>query len=435
MGNSVVALAQTPTVVKQPAAAPPSLTLQIPITPASSSRSNSARHISSPASAQSLLGRQGPRNPAQLINRQTNSRALTTRPFHSRFAGQGNQFKGTLARVTHSNSRTWTRTAMTEKEKWFQLERSFKHMRFLHGDLHTFEEKFKERSKQRFRKMGLWIWPEPYSPFVPRTFSEYLGHRASVEAGKAKRAAFLEEQMHLNKIRKSKGQPRVESIFESKNFTDGRSAVLCLPTMWSKWYTPPANQPQAPWPSDIEFDEEGNQRSTSHFGRCMPIPRVPANDTVAWKQRVQPIPSDFDEVNRLSDAIERGFRQTSIKDANDARWRRWVEESEIALADKECNLVWEEKKKEALKNGLPENLAEEEATSETIEFARDKALKKMEEEEKINILAEMRELFLCESLIMGLMLIDENELEDKEKNKDKANKKTKCDQKESKNEE
>ena len=431
MGNSMVAPAQTPTAVKQPAVAPPSLTLQIPITPASSSRSNSARQISSPASAQSLLGGQVPRNPAQLTNRQTNSRALTTRPFHSRFAGQGNQFKGTLARVTHSNSRTWTRTAMTEKEKWFQLEKSFKHMRFLHANLNLFEE----ISYQRLRKFGLWIRPEPYSPFVPRTFSEFLGHRASVEAANAKRAAFLEEQMNLNKIRKSKGQPRVESIFESRNFTDGRSAVLCLPTMWSKWYAPPANQPQAPWPGYDELKEEGNQRSTSHFGRCLPIPRVPANDTVDWKRRVQPISSDLDEVNRLSDAIERGLQQTPIKEANDARWRRWVEESEIALADKECNLIWEGKKKEALKTGLPENLAEEEATSETIEIARDKALRKMEQEEEINILAEMRELFLCESLIMGLMLIDENELGDKEKNKNKANKETKSDQKESKNEE
>ena len=429
MGNSAVASSQTPTAVKQPAVAPPNLTLQIPITPASSSRSTSARQTSSAASAQSLFGHPVPRSPAQLANRHTHSRALTARPLSSRFAGQGNQFKGPVARVTHSNSRTWTRTAMTEKEKWFQLEKSFKHMRFLHGDLNTFEE----TSKQRFRKMGIWIRPEPYSPFVADRFSKYLKHRAEVQENKAKRAAFLEEQMNMNKIRKSRGHPRVESIFESRKFMDGRSAVLCLPTMWSKWYAPPANRPQAPWPVYDELKEEGNQRSTSHFGRCLPIPRVPANDTVDWKRRVQPIPSDLDEVNRLSDAIERGLQQTSIKEANDARWRRWVEESEIALADKECNLVWEAEKKEALKTGLPENLAEEAATIETIENARDKALKKMEQEEETNVMAEMRELLLGEFLIKGLMLIDENELEDKGENKSKANKETKSDEKESKN--
>ena len=96
-------------------------------------------------------------------------------------------------------------------------------------------------------------------------------------------------------------------------------------------------------------------------------------------------------------------------------------------------MVWEAEKKEALKIGLPENLAEEAATIETIENARDKALKKMEQEEETNVMAEMRELLLGEFLIKGLMLIDENELEDKGKNKSKANKETKSDEKESKN--
>lgn len=427
MGISAVAPAQKPTAVKQPAVAPPSLTLEIPITPASSSRSNSARHTSSAASAQSLFGRPVPRSPAQLTNRHTYSRALTTRPSSSRFAGQGNHFKGPIARVTHSNSRTWTREAMTEKEKWLHLEKNMKHMRFLHSDLdHAFTEKL--------RKMEHYILPEPFSPFVPRTYSEYLGHRASVEATKAKRAAFLEEQMILDKILKSKGQPRIESKFESRNFTDGRSAVLCLPTIWSKWYAPGADRPQAPWPSDDEMKEEGNQRNSSSFGRCLALPRVPANDTVAWKQRVQPIQSNLDEVNRLSDAIERGRQQNSIKVASDARWRRWAEESQIALADKECNMVWEGKKKEALNTGLSANLAEEEATIKYVEFAWEKALKKLEQEEETNVMAEMRELLLCEFLIMGLMLIDENELEGKGKNKNKANKETETDEKESKNE-
>ena len=427
MGNSAVAPAQTPTAVKQPAVAPPSLTLEIPITPASSNRSNSARHTSSAASAQSLFGRLVPRSPAQLTNRHTYSRALTTRPPNSRFAGQGNHFRGPIARVTHSNSRTWTREAMTEKEKWLHLEKNMKHMRFLHSDLdHAFTEKL--------RKMEHYILPEPFSPFVPRTYSEYLGHRASVEATKAKRAAFLEEQMILDKILKSKGQPRIESKFESRNFTDGRSAVLCLPTIWSKWYAPGADRPQAPWPSDDEMKEEGNQRNSSSFGRCLALPRVPANDTVAWKQRVQPIQSNLDEVNRLSDAIERGRQQNSIKEASDARWRRWAEESQIALADKECNMVWEGKKKEALNTGLSANLAEEEATIKYVEFAWEKALKKLEQEEETNVMAEMRELLLCEFLIMGLMLIDENELEGKGKNKNKANKETETDEKESKNE-
>ena len=316
---------------------------------------------------------------------------------------------------------------MTEKEKWLHLEKNMKHMRFLHSDLdHAFTEKL--------RKMEHYILPEPFSPFVPRTYSEYLGHRASVEATKAKRAAFLEEQMILDKILKSKGQPRIESKFESRNFTDGRSAVLCLPTIWSKWYAPGADRPQAPWPSDDEMKEEGNQRNSSSFGRCLALPRVPANDTVAWKQRVQPIQSNLDEVNRLSDAIERGRQQNSIKEASDARWRRWAEESQIALADKECNMVWEGKKKEALNTGLSANLAEEEATIKYVEFAWEKALKKLEQEEETNVMAEMRELLLCEFLIMGLMLIDENELEGKGKNKNKANKETETDEKESKNE-
>lgn len=426
MGNSAVAPAQTPTAVRQPAVAPPSLTLQIPNTPAGSSRSNSARQTSSAASAQSPFGRPVPQGPAQLTNRHTNSRALTTRPLSSRFAGQGNQFKGPIARVTHSNSRTWTRVALTEKEKWFQLKKNLMNMRFLPSDLdHPFTLKLK--------RMGIYIPPEPSSPFVPRTFSEYLGHRAAVEAAKAKRAAFLEEQMNLNKIRKTKGQPRIESKFESRNFRDSRSTVLCLPTIWSQWYVPPADQPQAPWPSNEEMDEEGNQRNSSRFGRCLALPRVPANDTVAWKRRVQPISSDFDEINRLSDAIERGFQQDSIKEATDERLTRWAEESQIMLADKECNMLWEGRKKEALNTGLSENLADEAATTEYLEFAWDKALKKLEQEEEAIAMTEMREHLLCEFLIMGLMLIDENELEDKGRNENKADKETKSDEKDSKN--
>ena len=420
MANSTVASTQTPTAAKQPAVAPPSLTLQIPITPASSSGSNSARQTSYSASAQSLPRSGVLRSTVQPINRHTYPRTLTIKPHHSRFAGQGNQVKGHTARATHTNSRTWIRGDRTEREKWIQIEKDMKTMRFLPTSSYY-----------------------KFSPFVPRTFEEYLGHRASVGFENARKAAFQVEQKELEKMRKSRGQPKVESIFESRKFADGMSAVLCLDTIWSPGYAPTAARPQAPWPGHDEMDEEGNQRAMSNhgdpgkgYGRFLPLPRVPANDTVVWKQRALLMPTDFDEVRRLSDCVERGQQGDAMKELYHATVRREVEETKIAWADRESTQFWEEKMEEALKAGLSVDLAMDKANIETTANAKEIAIAKILQEEQTKFDTEMLEVF-PQSFVNILNHSEENELEGKEKNKNKVNKENKenkSNEKDSKNE-
>ena len=411
MANPAVAPTQTPTAAKQPAVAPPSLTLQIPITPASSSGSNSGRQMSFSASAQSLPKGEVLRSTAQPINRHTYQRTLPTKPHHSRFAGRGNQFKGHTTTVTHSNSRTWIRGAITEKENWLRLEKTMKRMRFLPSPNY-----------------------EKYSPFVPQTFEGYLGHRASVEAENAKRAAFLVEQMRLNKERKSRGEPKFESIFESRKFADGLSPVLCVSTIWSNSCGPTAARPQAPWPGDDEMDEEGNQRHGSNKDRFLPLPRVPANDTVVWKQRAMLMPSDFDEVRRLSDAIRRARKGYKIQNIHRATARRIAEGTEIAWAEQEPNRFWEEKMEEALNTGLSVELAEEKASTEAMETARETAVSKWVRGKEIKIRAKMRKFF-PEDFINSLNYSDGKELEEQEKYKNEVNMEHESDDEDSEDEE
>ncbi len=411
IGNSALAPTQTPTLAKQPTVAPPSLTLEIPFTPASSSGSNSA---------QSLRRRQALQNTSQLTNSPAYSPTLTDRFPYPQLAGRRNEFRGPAPRVTHSNSRTWNKDINAERRKWIQLEKNMKMMRFIRSP---------QSDPYSPRK-------DKFSPFVPTTFYDYLGHRAAVEAENARRAAFLEEQRNLDKKRKSKGQPKIESIFESRKPTDGENAVVSLPksavvsrpTIWSNWYVP--TESEAPWPSPEEFRVEGNERNGSHFRRFLPLLRVPGNNSVAWQQRSQLKTSDFDEVHRLSDLIERGHQASSIREANEARGRRIEEEKAIVLADQESNLFRAEKMEEAWKTGLSEKLAENEANAETEKHAREIALKKVEQEEETKTLAEMRE-FLCESLINGLSCSDENKLEEEKNKEDNENK---SNEKHSKNE-
>ena len=392
IGNSAAAPNQTPTAAKQPAVAPPSLTLHIPITPASSSGSNSARQTTSAASAQSLPKREMLRSTTQQsIIRNTHSRTLPAKPHHSRFAGQGNQFKGHTAGVTHSNSRTWIRAAITEREKkydkWHHLSKTFRIMRF-----HASPGK-----------------PDIFSPFVPQTFDEYLGHLASVEAAKARRTAFLVELKRLDMILKSRGQPKIESKFESGKFTDGRSAVLCEPTIWSNWSAPTAARPQAPWPSDEEMKEEGILRYNSKYGRFLPVPRVPANDTVNWKKRALLVSQDFDDVRRLFDCIDQGLLLEQNNDARYATARRVLELREIVRADLTSNGFWEIKMAEAFNTGLSQDLAKDEADTEVFETAKEMGVRIWLTKGNTDFKAEMLEVFPQE-LVEIFTLEKENEL-------------------------
>ena len=410
MVNSAVAPTQIPTEAKQPAVAAPNLIPHIPIAPASSNGSNSARQISFSASAQSFPKGESLRSTVQPINRQTYPETLTTKAHYSRFAGQGNQYKSNTARVTHSNSRTWSRGADPTRGNWFRI--------------------FKEMKKRLFIFTSI---EAKYSPFVPGTYDDYLGHCASVKAEEARKAAERVKQMKLDKERKSRGQPKIQSIFESRKITDGLSPVLCSDTIWTNDSGPTAARPQAPWPRDDEMDEEGNQRSTSKFGRCLPLPRVPANETVVWKQRCMLMPTDFDAVRRLPDCIKRGQDGLDMKGFDYATARRIAEQAEIVWADREFNRLWERKMEEALATGLSVDLAKDKASTEVTALATEIATAKVFQEEDTKFRAELLEVF-PESFVNALYYSDENELQEKEKDKNNENKENKSNEEDSKNE-
>ena len=131
------------------------------------------------------------------------------------------------------------------------------------------------------------------SPFVPQDRPGYFEHLASQAEVSAKK-----EKKRLEQLEAERGAHHSWIIpFNGQSFLDNRSAVLAIPSMWSMWYEPPQSRPEASWPTLDEFREEGDERHTSGFGRFLPLPRVPGNETVVWKQKAFLEPYILDQVN------------------------------------------------------------------------------------------------------------------------------------------
>lgn len=146
----------------------------------------------------------------------------------------------------------------------------------------------------------------PRSPFVPRTMDEWLAHRiAFAEDAKQDELKRLSDKQAASTPTIISARVRVLLPFCGKRFGDNRSAVLGLKSTWTLWYEPTESYPQAPWPSPEEMKEEGDERNTSGFGRFPALPRVPGNETVAWKQKNVIVPYPFDGVWKLP-KIEKG---------------------------------------------------------------------------------------------------------------------------------
>ena len=144
----------------------------------------------------------------------------------------------------------------------------------------------------------------PRSPFVPKSFNQYvLFRRERVEAIARREMKKLAQRNHPTVYPLSQIAPvKVGPAMGGQRFNDGLSAVLAQPTMWSHEYEPSAAKPQAPWPTLEEMKEEGDEMATSEYGRFLGLPRVPANETVVWKQRHFLPQYPFDEVWRQPDA-------------------------------------------------------------------------------------------------------------------------------------
>lgn len=135
---------------------------------------------------------------------------------------------------------------------------------------------------------------------VPQTFHRYMDHRRYRAEGLAKREARRLAQRNPPNVWPLSGLAPVKigPAFGGKRFDDGRSAVLAQRTIWSQQYVPSEEKPQAPWPTIEEMREEGDERATSEFGRFPGVPRMPGNETVAWRARAQLPQYPMDEVWR-----------------------------------------------------------------------------------------------------------------------------------------
>ena len=178
--------------------------------------------------------------------------------------------------ITHSRTRLWANhPRMAELDRWLEVERHLKRMELI-----------------------------PRSPFVPHNFEEWVAFRH--ERLEDER---LDQAKKLAKWQSSRMCPlgQIEPVvilpaMGGRRLFDGRSTVLCQQTIWSPWYFPTDERPQAPWPCPEEMKEEGDERNTSRFGRFPGLPRVPGNETVNWKQKNHLPLLPFDEVWSLPNA-------------------------------------------------------------------------------------------------------------------------------------
>lgn len=173
--------------------------------------------------------------------------------------------------VTHTNSKSWVAPKMAEQEKFAVVHENLTRMEFI-----------------------------PRSPFVPRTMNEWLAHR--VAFGEDIRRAEVKKLADREAAYESglgSGRVRIGPAFGGKQFHDNRSPVLSMETIWTPWYHPTEEHPQANWPSPEEMKEEGDERNTSGFGRFPALPRVPGNETVVWKQKNVITAYPFDKVWEL----------------------------------------------------------------------------------------------------------------------------------------
>ena len=171
--------------------------------------------------------------------------------------------------MSYSNSQTWRSQSLTFYQEWKRVHNNLRKIRF------------------------------DRSPFVPTTFDEYLAHQV---AHKNMLSDESREKLHQYEVDLSVKQrlglasDPPPMVWGGEMFCDGRLGVLGHQTVWAHLWEANEEHPLAEWPGLDEQREEGDERNTSGFGRFLPIPRVPGNPTVVWKQKAFLTPYDFDRV-------------------------------------------------------------------------------------------------------------------------------------------
>jgi hypothetical protein len=136
----------------------------------------------------------------------------------------------------------------------------------------------------------------PQSPFVPGTMEDWIDHRLAINQQE------ISDGLRKIDIKKGKKESEcketIKPAFGGRDFEDFRSLVLAQESIWRPGEPMKPARPHAPWPDPSERKHEGYQRSRSGYSRFPPLPRVPGNATVNWKQRAPITPFEFDKVGR-----------------------------------------------------------------------------------------------------------------------------------------
>ena len=233
---------------------------------------------------------------------------IVPRSFGGRHGYETNSTRGPPRRLnlhqareaTHTNSRTWIHPKTREQSKWVEVHKNLKEMSLIIENPQS-----------------------PYNPHVvdresfcvPKNLNEWIEHRKEYANDRAREARQRLYAMQEHKLRPRHSDlpppgdmaPITVAPFGGREFRDGRSAVLAMPTTWTPWKSSTrvdqgsseGIRPQALWPCPEEMREEGNERNTSQFGRFMPLPRAPGNPTVNWKQKKVLPMRPFDEIWKL----------------------------------------------------------------------------------------------------------------------------------------
>ena len=167
----------------------------------------------------------------------------------------------------------------------------------------------------------------PESPYAPKTYSEWVEHRASMN--EEQREALL-KNIEVMQARKSiTARVPIEPTFANDNklLHDNRSTVLSLASIWANNYTPTLDRPDAPWPDQTEMQHEGADRKggdggKQDYGRRLPLPRYPTNETSNWKIRpmVEPQNASIDVLQSHPDDILNAQAENATMDMDLEFW-------------------------------------------------------------------------------------------------------------------
>lgn len=136
----------------------------------------------------------------------------------------------------------------------------------------------------------------PHSPFVPEDIEGWIDHRLAINQQGINVGL---RKIATRKARKdSLCKETVKPALGGKKMSDFRSFILAQESIWRPDEPTNPARPPAPWPDPSERKHEGYQRSKSGYSRFPPLPRVPGNATVNWKQRAPLTPFEFDSVGR-----------------------------------------------------------------------------------------------------------------------------------------